>query len=85
MTSDDDEQDNPTLTIVNPVQYTSHILQRRRPPIQLCQQLQTNLDTPKTPREDQGQKENFRPYDLPNSSTTKSRNSFSNVSSVVDG
>ena len=54
--------------------------------MQLCQHLQPVSDTPESPpSEDQGQRDIFRPYDLPNSSTAASYNNLPNASAVADG
>ena len=85
LTSDDDEQHNPTPIIGNRAQYTSHIPQRHQQPLQLCQQLQPILDPPESPMEDQDYEHIFSPCDLPNSLTTISHNSLPNFSALVDG
>ena len=71
MISDDDEQLNLTPITEYPEHYTSQIPQQRNYPLQLCQHLQIIPDTPELPPpENQGQRDIFRPYDLPNPSTS---------------
>ena len=77
MLSGDEEKQSLTPIIGNLEQYT---WQRRYHPIQLGQHLQPLPDTLQSPpSEDQGQKDIFRPYDLPNPSTAASKNDLLNV------
>ena len=86
MISDDEEQSNLTPIIGNPEQYTSPISQQRNRPIQLCQHVQPIPDTPEPPTpENQGPRDYFRSYDLPNLSTSDSFNNPSNISRVATG
>ena len=86
MISDDEEQSNLTPIFRNSEQHTSQIPQRRNHPIQLCKHLQPVPDTPESPNpEDQSPRDNFRPYDLPNPSTSASFNNHLNISTVADG
>ena len=86
MISDDDEQLNLIPIIGNPELYTSQIPQRCNHPIQLCQHLQPILETPESPPpEDQGPRDIFCSYDLPNPSTSALFNNPLNISRVTDG
>ena len=81
-----DEHHYPTPIIGNTEQYTSQIFQRRHHLIHLRQLIQPILDTTESPPLDyQGQRNIFRPHNLPNLSTTTSHNSLPNVSAVADG
>ena len=84
--SDDEEQSNLTPIIGNHEQDTSQIPQRRNHPIQLYQYAQPIPDTPESPTpEDQGPRNNFRPDDIPNPSTSASFSNPLNISPVADG
>ena len=84
--SDDEGQSNLTPVFGKSEQYTSEIPQRLNHPIQLCRHLQAVPDTPESPLlEDQGQRDIFRPYNLPNPSTSASFNNLPNISTVADG
>ena len=86
MISDDEDPMTPTPIIGNPEQYTPQIPERRNHPIQLCQHVQPIPDTPESPPlEDQGPGDIFRPYNLPNASSSTSLNNPINISTVPDG
>ena len=86
MISDDEDSINPTPVIGNPEQYTPQIPQRRNHPIQLCQHVQPIRDTSQSPPpEGQGPGNIFRPYDIPNASSSTSFNNPLKISTVADG
>ena len=86
MISDDEDPMSPTPIIGNPEQYTPQIPQRRNHPIQLCQHVQPIPETPESPPpEDQSPGDIFRPYNLPNASSSISFNNPLNFSTVADG
>ena len=86
MISDDEDHVNRTPIFGNPEQYTSQIPQRRYHPVRLCQRLQPVPDKPESPfSENQGQRDLFRPYDLPSPLTSASYNNPHNISTVADG
>ena len=86
ITSDDDKQMNLTPIIRNPEQKTSQIPERHNQPIQLCQYVKPNPDTPESPPpEHQGPRNICRPYDLHNPSTSASFNKPPKISTKADG
>ena len=71
--SDDDNDEVFTPLIGNPAQSLPYTPNRRPQPLQLSQQLTPIPDTPESPTpENRGQPDIFRPYDLPNPSTSTS-------------
>ena len=88
--SEDEEQSNLTPIIENPEHYTPQIPQRRKQPIQLYELLQPVPDTPESPPlEDQGPRDMFRTYNLPNPSKSASYAKppppSPNISTVANG
>ena len=86
MTSDDEAEENFTPLIGTPELCTLHIPQRQNNTIQLRQHLQPVPKTPdSTTPEDQVQRDIFRPYDVPNSSTAASHDNLPNIFTVAHG
>ena len=84
--SDDDNDEVPTPKIGNPVQFLPYTPNRRPNPLQLCQQMTPIPDTPESPTpENCGQSDIFRPYDIPNPSSSTLSNNPLNISTVADG
>ena len=75
-----------TPIIGNTAQLLPYTPNRHPDPLQLCQQITPITDTPESPTpESRGQSDIFRPYDLPNPSTSTSFNNPLNLSAVSDG
>ena len=67
MNSNDHDSMDPTPIIGNPEQYTPQNPPWRNHPIQLCQHMQPNPDTPESPTpENRGHSDNTCPDDIPN-------------------
>ena len=86
MMSDDEEQQNLTPIFGNIEQYTPFIPQRWSHTIQLCQRMQSVADTPESRNsKNQAQKDSFRPYNLPKSSTAASSDNLLSILAVAEG
>ena len=86
MISDDEDQSNPAPLIGNLKQTTPQIPQRRNHPKQVCQHVQPIPDTPESPpQKDQGPADIFRPYSIPETSSSTLFNNTLNISTVAKG
>ena len=84
--SDDDNDEVFTPIMGNPAQHVPYTPNRRPHPLQLCQQITPIPDTPESPTpENRGQSDIFRPYDIPDPSSSTSLNSPPNISTVANG
>ena len=84
--SDDDNDEVPNPIIGNPAQFLHYTPNRHPNPLQLCQQITPVPDTPESPTpENRGQSDIFRPYDIPNPSSSTLSNNPLNISTVADG
>ena len=84
--SDDDNDEVFTPIFGNPAQILPYTPNCHHNPLQLRQRITPIPDTPEAPTpENRGQSDIFRPYDLPNTTTSASFNNPLNISAVADG
>ena len=75
-----------TPIIANPAQFLPYAPNRHPIPLQLCQQVTPIPDTPETTTpKNRGQSVIFRPYDIPDPSSSTSLNNPPNISTVANG
>ena len=83
--SDDNEDEVFTSIVGNPSQIVPYVPEHLPHPVQLCQQLTHNPDTQQFPTpKNCGQPDFFRPYDIPDTSTT-SAHPLPNAPTVIEG
>ena len=83
--SDDDNDETLTPIIGNPAQFLPYTPNRHPIPLELCQQTIRTPDTPESPTpENRGQSEIFRPYDIPEPSSSTLLNNPPNISTVAN-